>query len=169
MPLFALLLLCLTGLIQAQPVPSSDAAVQRIVIQLQGAPAEARYFARSDQGEVELLDDAGALRVGQLERPPARSLQLELFQRDPGGERSLWGGLIMLGDRHQETLAFSFESQGQQVAALRVPSAPSLHMSAGQEPAGAYRLALGWGGLVLAYLAVLVLGWALRARGTGEA
>jgi hypothetical protein len=169
MPLFTLLLLCLIGLLQAQPAPTTEASPQQVVIQLAGAPADARYYAQHADGRIELADDAGALRVGVIEQRPSRSIQLELLQQGTAGERSLWSGLVMLGDRRQETLAFTFQSQGQRVSARRVPSAPSLHMSAGEEPAGAYHLALGWGALVLAYLAVLVIGWAIQGRRKGLA
>ncbi len=162
------LLICAVSFAQpaSEPVDQvTEGPTQRLEIQLYGVPADLGVLVERGDGErEELLDNGEALRVATLEGPPARSVQLRLLQLDGRSETELWGGLAMLADHDHEILSFSYMVEGQQPVVRRVPSSPSLHMSAGDEPAGAYRLAIGWGGLVLGYLAVLVLGWAIRGR-----
>ena len=164
----AILLLCLAALAHAQQAPAAAPApepVQRITIQLRGAPEDLGILAEhGGDAVVELHDNGAAVREGWFEGPPRRSVQLRLFQRSAGGESELYSGLAMLGDRSSELLAFSYQAHDQQPHALRVPASPPLHLSAGAEPVGPYRLALGWGALVLGYLGVLVVGWAVRGR-----
>jgi len=169
----AILLLCLAELAHAQPAPAAAPApepVQRVTIQLHGAPAELDILAEHGGDTIiELHDNGAAVREGWFEAPPRRSVQIRLLQRSAGDESELYSGLAMLGDRSGELLAFSYQAHDPQAHdpqahALRVPASPPLHLTAGAEPAGPYRLALGWGALVLGYLGVLVVGWAIRGR-----
>ncbi len=165
----ASLLLCMASLAHGQQAPPAD-ELQRITVQLYGAPAEKSFTVERELGDrVPLVDNAAAVREGVFEAVPARSVQLRLLQLDEVGEIELWSGLAMLTDRSREVLAFSYQVDDQYARALRVPAAPSLHVAAGQEPVGAYRLAMGWGALVLAYLGIMVVGWAIRSRRQGSA
>lgn len=168
----ASLTLCMASLAwQVAPAHAqAPAQLQRITIQLHGAPAELSVFAqRDDRQALELQDNGAAVLEGWFDATPSRSVQLRLTQLDERGETQLWSGLAMLTDRSQELLAFSYQNDGQGVSALRVPASPSLHLAAGDEPLGAYRLAMGWGALVLAWLGILVVGWAVRGRRLDQA
>lgn len=164
------LLLCLAclGAGDAGATPTPD-ATQHITVQLQGAPAESSFFLTRTGGEpIQLEDNAAALLEGRFEIPAARSVQLRLLEGGPDGTL-LWDGLALLTDQQQATIAFSYVNEGDQRRAARVATCPSPIPAAGGEPSGPILVALGWGGLVLGYLAVLVLGWALRWRREGAA
>jgi hypothetical protein len=163
------LLLCLVWLsarAQEAPARSEDLQLQRITIQLRDAPQEHSYYVQRPGFEPLPLEDNGAavLEVS-IEAPPARSVQLTLRQDDPSYGTTLWHGLAMLGDRNQERIAFGYENDQGRVSAVRVAASPSLHPAAAGSASRAYLLAMGWGGLVLGYLGLLVVGWAVRSRG----
>jgi hypothetical protein len=165
------LLLCLACLgassDPAAPGPG-PAATQRITVQLQGAPAESSFFLDPvGVDPIQLADNAAALLEGSFEIPAARSVQLRLLEGGPTGTL-LWDGLALLSDQQHATIAFSYVIEGEQHRAARVASCPAPTPAAGSEPSGPFMWALGWGGLVLGYLAVLVLGWALRRRNQGQ-
>jgi len=166
-------MLCLAGLAIGQSGPSGPApseALQQLTVQVHGVPSDLTITAeRGGTERIELTDNGAALLVGELVGPPARSVQLRLLQRGPAGETEIWQGIAMLGDHRQQTLAFSYELQDQWPRVERVPASPPLHSATGDEPAGAYHIALGWGGLVLGYLGILVVGWAIRGRRQDQA
>lgn len=164
------LLLCLAclGAGGQAPPPEAPQATQRVTVQLRGAPAESSFFVqRVGEQAIPLQDNAAALLEASLALEPARSVQLRLLEGGPEGA-TLWDGLVLLTDQRQATVAFSYVIEGERRAAARVASCPAPTPPAGSEPSGPWLLALGWGGLVLGYLGVLVLGWAIRRRDQGS-
>ncbi|MFZ5480901.1 MAG: hypothetical protein ACOZNI_29340 [Myxococcota bacterium] len=126
-----------------------------------GEPGMAVLAERPGQPAVEMTDPGIGVLAAELRGDPARFLPLRLVGRTTTGDRVLYDGTLVLADARAETVAFTYSRD---YGARRIPVAPSAKVDLALDPRTSVWISFGWGGLAVAYFAVLALAQAIRSR-----
>lgn len=135
-------------------LPTLGAGEQAITVAVVGTPAGAEVeVERPGVGRVRLFDPAVGWRGAILYGPPARfvTLRLDLVRDDEA--RTLWEGMVPVGDVRAETLTFEIFEDARYAA--RVPAAPGVGF--GAVPVDPRSVAWGWAGVAFGAVTLLVI------------
>lgn len=108
-----------------------------------------------------LVDPGDGLPRTTFELEPARFLQLQLTARARSGERRIYDGLVLLTDRGEDTVTFSYEDAQD---ARRIAASPSASVPYVRDDGAARTVAIAWGGLTLAWVVGMGVVWARKRR-----
>lgn len=135
-------------------LPTLGVGDQAITVAVVGTPAGAEVeVERPGVGRVRLVDPAVGWRGATFHGPPARFVTFRLDLVKDDDTRTLWEGMVPVGDGRAETLTFEIYEDGRYAA--RVPAAPGVGL--GAVPVHPGGVAWGWAGVAFGAVALLVI------------